>query len=87
MKQLHCSSMGKASVGSPHVRPPPERPVDSGINWCKPFKCQGTVKISGVAYFVTLFRDTGAQQSVCRNVTGESVSTGRYILCRGRKYY
>ena len=30
-----------------------------------------------------MFRDIGAQQSVCRNVTGESVNTGRYVLCRG----
>ena len=45
--------------------------------------CQGTVKIGGVAYPVTVFRETDAQQSVCRNVTGESVSTERHVLCRG----
>ena len=42
---LQCSTMVKASVSSPFVRPPPERPVDSGLDWCKPFMRQGTVKI------------------------------------------
>ena len=59
---LQCSSMGKASVSSPPlVGPPSERSLDSGLNWYKPFMCQGTVKIGGVAYPVTVFRDTGAQ--------------------------
>ena len=75
--------MGKASGSSPFVRPPSERSLDSGFDWCKPFMCQGTVEIGGVAYPVTVFRETDAQQSVCRNVTEESVSTGRYVLCRG----
>ena len=76
------ASMGKASLSSPLVRPSPKRSLDSGLDYCEPFMCQGTVIISGVAYPLTVFRDTGAQQSVCRYVTGESVSTGRYVLCR-----
>ena len=74
--------MGKTSVSFPLVRPPPERFLDSGFDWCKLFMCRGIMKIGGTAYPVTVFRDTGAQQSVCRNVTGESVSTGSYVLCR-----
>ena len=61
---LQCSLMGKASVRSPLVRPLPERSLDSGLDWCKPFMCQGTVKIDVVAYPITVFRDTVAQQSV-----------------------
>ena len=80
---LQCSSMGKTSVSFPLVRPPSERSLGSGLDWCKPFMCQGTVNIGRVAYTVTVFRDNGAKQSVCRNVTGESVSTGRYVLSRG----
>lgn len=39
--------------------------------------------IEGKSYPVTVFRDTGAQQSICRNVTGKSINTGQYVQCRG----
>lgn len=45
--------------------------------------CQGEVKIEGVCYSVIVFQDAGAQLSVCRNVTGMTISTGRYVLCLG----
>ena len=44
---------------------------------------QGTVTIRKVTYPVTVLRDTAAQQSVCRNVTGISVGDGDFVLCCG----
>ena len=58
-------------------------PADSELDWCRPFLCGGTVEIGGSKYSVTVLRDTSAQQSVCRNVTGGKVTFSKAVLCRG----
>ena len=58
-------------------------PVTHELDWCRPFLCSGTVEIAGNTYPVTVLRDTGAQQSVCRNVTGRKVVSSEAVLCRG----
>ena len=58
-------------------------PADSELDWCRPFLCGGTVDIDGNKYPLTVLRDTGAQQSVFRNVTGRKVTSFKAVLCRG----
>ena len=59
-------------------------PPGSGeLDWCRPFLCKGTVEIEGTNYPVTVLRDTAAQQSLCRNVTGREVTSSKAVLCRG----
>ena len=58
-------------------------PADSELDWCRPFLCGDTVEIGGSKYPVTVLRDTGAQQSVCRNVTGGKVTSSKAVLYRG----
>ena len=58
-------------------------PADAELDWCRPFLCGGTVEIGGSKYPVTVLRDIGAQQSVCRNVTGGKVTSSKVVLCRG----
>ena len=54
-----------------------------GLEWCKPFLCKGTVTIGDKNYPVTVLKDTAAQQSLCRNVTGDELQGVRDVLCRG----
>ncbi len=61
----------------------PSLPGRSELEWCRPFLCKGTVSVDGETYPVTVLRDTAAQQSMCRNVTGRRVATGKAVLCRG----
>ncbi|MPC40611.1 hypothetical protein E2C01_034174 [Portunus trituberculatus] len=72
-QRVHESCLEEGEqVGSP-VLPPFATPAltkNSELDWCRPFLCGGTVEIDGTKYPVTVLRDTGAQQSVCHNVTG-----------------
>ncbi|KAK3886495.1 hypothetical protein Pcinc_009365 [Petrolisthes cinctipes] len=53
------------------------------LEWCKAFFHQGIIDINGESYPVTVSCDTGAQQSVCRIVTGKPVKSGQHVLCHG----
>ena len=57
--------------------------VEPQLAWCRPFLCKGTVEIAGEVYPVTVLRDTGAQQSLCKNLTGRKVASRGAVLCRG----
>ena len=85
--KLGCSqecTLPRETVVTHESYPSPGEPSsDTSLDWCKPFLCQGKVTIGGVVYPVTVVRDTAAQQSMCRNVTGGPVHTGEYVMCRG----
>ena len=77
--------LGEGEQVGPPVPPPVAMPAlrNSELDWCRPFLCGGTVEIDGTKYPITVLRDTGAQQSVCRNVTGRKVTSSKAVLCRG----
>ncbi len=74
---------GKAGVAVPSPVFTSPSLVRSELDWCRPFLCQDTVEIDGVTYPVTVLRDTAAQQSLCRNVTGRRVASGQPVWCQG----
>ncbi len=78
-----CEEGGQAGSPAPSPMASSASQGDSKLDWCRPFLCRGTVWIAGSQYPVTVLRDTGAQQSVCRNVTGGTVTTTKAVLCRG----
>ena len=80
----HCvKSADLVPVSGNSVGSPEESVNSSTLDWCKAFIHPGVVEIMGKSYPVKVFRDTGAKQSMCRNITGGSVHTGEYVVCQG----
>lgn len=81
-----CTPLGEAGVDYPLVKPPTDRLVDSGFDYCQPFTCLVTVTLR---YLVPVFRDSVVQQSVFRNVTGNSLCEcwrGEVVLGQGMNF-